>query len=178
MATLFPPNHLYPPSAHLPGMSVAIVYHSETGNTEGVAGRLATATGGELIPVKDGTGYNKITMYLLGSARARRRELAPIEPAVIDVSRHTLVVIGSPVWAWSPTPAANAAIAALKGCEGKKGIVFATCGGKPGETLSMMKVALAARGVDVVGGFVFSQKDLRDEQKLAELVSAVKTAAG
>jgi flavorubredoxin len=159
-------------------MSVAIVYHSETGNTEGVAKGLASACGGELIPVKDCTGYNKITMYLLGSARARRRELARIEPATIDVSRHTLVVIGSPVWAWSPTPAANAAIAALRGCEGKKGIVFATCGGKPGETLARMKEALAARGVDVVGMFVFAKKDLRDEQKVGELVAAVKKTAG
>jgi hypothetical protein len=159
-------------------MSVAIVFHSETGNTGGVAKRLASSCGGELVPVKDCTGYNKITMYLLGSARARRRELAPIEPAVIDVSRHTLVVVGSPVWAWSPTPAANAAIAALRGCEGKKGFVFATCGGKPGETLAMMKEALAARGVDVVGAFVFAKKDLGDEQKVGELVAAVKKAAG
>ncbi|MDD1656968.1 MAG: ArsR family transcriptional regulator [Methanomicrobiales archaeon] len=159
-------------------MSVAIVYHSETGNTEGVAKRIASATGGELIPVKDCTGYNKITMYLLGSARARRRELARIEPAAIDVSRHTLIVVGSPVWAWSPTPAANAAIAALRGCEGKKGIVLATCGGKPGETLAMMKEALLARGVDVVGTFAFAPRDLTDEQKMAELVSAVKQSAG
>ncbi|MDD1656174.1 MAG: ArsR family transcriptional regulator [Methanomicrobiales archaeon] len=159
-------------------MSVAIVFHSETGNTEGVAKRLASACGGELIPVRDCAGYNRITMYLRGAARARRRELARIEPAVIDISRHSLVVVGSPVWAWSPTPAANAAIAALRGCEGKKGIVFATCGGKPGETLVMMKDALAARGVDVVGAFPFARKDLRDELKLAELVSAVKQAAG
>ncbi|MDD1654446.1 MAG: ArsR family transcriptional regulator [Methanomicrobiales archaeon] len=159
-------------------MSVAIVFHSETGNTQGVAQRLASACDGTLIPVKDLEGYSKFTMYLKGSARARRRKLDPIEPSVIDVSGHSVVVIGTPVWAWSPTPAVNAAIAALKGCEGKKGIVFATCGGKPGETLSMMKEALAAKGVDVVGQFVFVQKELGDGQKLAELVSAVKQAAG
>jgi len=159
-------------------MSVAIVFHSVTGNTEGVAKRIASATSGELIRVKDCAGYNKITLYLKGAPRARRRHLDQIEPAVIDVSGHSVIVVGTPVWAWSPTPAANAAIAALRGCEGKKGIVFATCGGKAGETLSMMKEALAARGVDVVGGFAFSQKELTDEQKLGELVSAVKQAAG
>ncbi len=159
-------------------MSVAIVFHSETGNTEGGAKRLASAVGGELIPVRDCAGYNKITMYLLGASRAHRKELAQIEPAVIDVSRHSLVVVGSPVWAWSPTPAANAAFAALRGCEGKKGIVFATSGGKPGETLTMMREALAARDVDVAGAFPFAPKDLRDEQKLAELVTAVKWASG
>jgi len=159
-------------------MSVAIVFHSETGNTEGVARRLASACVGEVVRVKDCAGYNKITMYLLGAPRARRRELARIEPAVIDVSRHSLVVVGSPVWAWSPTPAANASVAALRGCEGKKGIVFATSGGTPGETLTMMREALAARGVEVVGAFHFGRKDLVDEQKLAELASAVKKAEG
>jgi hypothetical protein len=159
-------------------MSVAIVYHSETRNTEGVAKRLASASGGELISVRDCAGYNKITMYLMGAPRARLRELATIEPAVIDVSRHTLIVVGSPVWAWSPTPAANAAIVALQGCEGKKGIVFATSGGTPGETLAMMKEALAARGVEVVGAFHFGRKELTDPEKLGAMVAAVKKAAG
>jgi flavorubredoxin len=159
-------------------MSVAIVYHSETGNTAKVATHLASASGADLVPVRDCAGYNKITMYLLGAPRARRRELARIEPAVIDISRHSLVVVGSPVWTWSPTPAANAAVAALRGCEGKKGIVFATSGGTPGETLTMMRGALAARGVEVVGAFHFGRKDLVDAQKLAELASAVKTAEG
>ncbi|MDD1653809.1 MAG: ArsR family transcriptional regulator [Methanomicrobiales archaeon] len=159
-------------------MSVAIVYHSVTGNTEGVARQIASATGGELIPVKDLESYNKITLYVKGGARAHRRQLDPIDPAVIDVSRHNLIVIGTPVWAWSPTPAANAAIAALRGCEGKKGIVYATCGGKAGGTTAMMTEALAAKGVDVVGQFVFAQKELGDEQKISALVTAVKQAAG
>jgi flavodoxin len=159
-------------------MSVAIVFHSETGNTQGVAQRLASACSGELIPVKDRAGYNKITMYVVGGARAHKRERNEIDPAVIDVSRHSVIVIGSPVWAWSPTPATNAAIASLRGCEGKKGIIFATSGGKPGETLAMMRSDLATRGVDVVGTFHFGRKELGDEQKLAALVSAVKQAAG
>jgi flavodoxin len=159
-------------------MSVCIVYHSETGNTKKVAEAVAKATGAVLVPVRDTAGYNKITMYLVGAPKAHRGEKAVIEPPAIDVSAYDLVVIGTPVWAWSPTPAANAAIAALTGCDGKKGLVFATSGGKPGETLGVMAQALSARGVKVEGSFHFGRRELGDAEKLGEFIDAVKMAMG
>ena len=158
-------------------MSVCIVYHSETGNTKGVAEAVAKTTTAVLIPVRDCAGYNKITMYLLGAPRAHAGEKATIEPSRIDVSAHDLIVFGSPVWAWSPTPAANAAIAALYGCEGKKGMVFATSGGKPGDTLAILKQALEGRKVKVEGTFHFSRKELGDEKKLKEFIDAIKSVS-
>jgi len=159
-------------------MSVCIIYHSETGNTRKMAEAVAKATGAVLVPVKDTAGYNRITMYLVGAPRARRGEKAVIEPAKIDVSGYELVIIGSPVWAWRPTPAANAAIAALSGCEGKRGMVFATSGGQPGDTLAILGQALSARGVNVEGTFHFSRKELGDAWKVGEFIDAVKRASG
>jgi flavodoxin len=159
-------------------MSVCIVYHSETGNTKKVAEAVAKATGAALIPVRDTAGYSKITMYLLGAPRARRGEKATIEPPKIDVAAYDLVIVGSPVWAWSPTPGANAAVAALTGCEGKRGMVFATSGGKPGETLAILEKALSGRGVTVEGTFHFGRRDLGDAKKLGEFIDAVKKAPG
>ena len=159
-------------------MSVCIVYHSETGNTKKVAEHVAKATSATLIPVRDLAGYNKITMYLLGIPRARAGDKATIEPPVIDVSAFDLVVVGSPVWAFRPTPAANAAIAALAGCEGKKGIVFITSGGGPRDALEIMKKALEGRKVKVEGSFHFPMKELGDEKKLKEFVDAIKGVLG
>jgi flavodoxin len=158
-------------------MSVCIVYHSETGNTRKVAEHVAKATGATLIPVRDLAGYNKITRYLLGIPRARAGDKAAIEPPVIDVSAFDLVVVGSPVWAFRPTPAANAAMAALAGCEGKKGIVFITSGGGPREALEILKKALEGRKVKVEGAFHFPMKDLRDEKKLAEFADAIRKSS-
>jgi flavorubredoxin len=159
-------------------MSVCIVYHSETGNTKKVAEYVAKATGATLIPVRDLADYNKITMYLFGIPRARAGDKAAIEPPMIDVSAFDLVVVGSPVWAWKPTPAANAAIAALTGCEGKKGIVFITSGGGPRDALEVMKKALAGRGLKVVGAFHYPMKELGDEKKLREFIDAIRSASG
>jgi flavodoxin len=157
-------------------MSVCIVYHSETGNTKKVAESVAKAIGAVLIPVRDTANYSRIGRYLTGARKARAGEKAAIEPSKIDVSAYDHVIVGSPVWAWSPTPGANAAIAALTGCEGKRGMVFATCGGKPGDTLDIMKRALEERKVKVGGSFNFTKKDLGDPKKIGEFIEAVRKA--
>jgi flavodoxin len=158
-------------------MSVCIVYHSETGNTKRVAETVAKATGAVLIPVKDLANYSRIGRYLVGARKARAGQKSEIEPAKIDVSAYDLIVVGSPVWAWKPTPAANAAIAALAGCDGKKGMVFATSGGKPGETLAILKSALEGRKMKVGGSFHFGKRDLGDEKKLKEFADAIRSAS-
>ncbi|MDD1669699.1 MAG: NAD(P)H-dependent oxidoreductase [Methanomicrobiales archaeon] len=159
-------------------MSVCIVYHSETGNTKKVAEAVAKATGAVLVPVKDTAGYNRFTRYLVGARKAMAGEKAAIEPSRIDVSAYDLVIVGTPVWAWKPTPGANAAIAALAGCEGKRGLVFATCGSKAGETLRILQEALEQRKVRVEGSFEFSRRELGDAKKLGEFIEAVKRASG
>jgi flavodoxin len=158
-------------------MSVCIVYHSETGNTKKVAEYVARATGATLIPVRDLAGYNKVTMYLLGAPRAMKGEKAAVEPSVIDISPFDLIVVGSPVWAFRPTPAANGAIAALSGCEGKKGMVFITSGGGPRDALEILKQTLAERGVKVEGAFHFPMKEIGDERQLNEFIDAVRGAS-
>jgi menaquinone-dependent protoporphyrinogen IX oxidase len=159
-------------------MAAVIVYHSETGQTRLVAEQVAKRTGAVLIPVHDQAHYNAITRYLVGARLARNNEKAHIEPSVIDVSLYDGVIIGSPVWAWHPTPAINAAVAALKGCEGKPGIVFATSGGMPGETVEMIKTALSARGVQVQVAFHFNRKEIQDQKKMGDLVSAIIAMRG
>lgn len=160
----------YPPS---PCMVAVIVYHSETGQTRLVAEQVATKTGSVLIPVHDQAQYNAITRYLVGARSARNGERANIDQVKIDTSPYEGIVVGSPVWAWHPTPAINAAVEALEGCKGKPGIVFATSGGMPGETLEIMRDALHKRGVQVQTMFHFSRKEIQDQKKIGELVSAI-----
>jgi len=159
-------------------MSVCIVYHSETGNTKKVAEAVAKATGAVLVPVKDLANYSKIGRYLVGARKARAGQKSEIEPAKIDVSAYDMVVVGSPVWAWKPTPAANAAIAALTGCEGKRAIVLVTSGGMPGETMEILKHALEARKMQVEGAFHFTDHELDDETKMKTFIEAIRKAPG
>jgi flavodoxin len=158
-------------------MSVCIVYHSETGNTRSVAEQVAAATDADLIEVKDLAGYSKMGMYLKGAPKAMRGEKADIEPSVIDVSGYDTVVLGSPVWGRSPTPAVNAAVAALQGIEGKTAVVFCTCGGMAGKTLETMQTMLAERGATVEGAIAFTERDLRKTEMVDALIDLVRPRA-
>ncbi len=159
-------------------MAVVIVYHSETGQTRMVAEQVARRTGAVLIPVHDQAQYNAVTRYLVGARLARNREKARIQPLEIDVSPYEGIVVGSPVWAWHPTPAINTAIDVLRGCEGKPGIVFATSGGMPGETARIMSDALTLRGVRIQGTFHFGREEIQDQKRIGELVTAVISMRG
>ena len=103
-----------------------------------------------------------------------KEECDPIEPESIDVFTSDLVVIGTPVWAFKATPAINAAIAALRGCEGKKAVIFATCGSSAKDTLTILKKALAVKGVSVIGEYVLTRKEIGEGQKVNDLVASIK----
>jgi len=150
-------------------MSVCVIYHSYSGNTRKVAEALAAESKAALLEVRDLARYSRISVYFSGGRKAARGELASIEPAEIDVSPYSLFYIGSPVWGRHPTPAVNAAIAALKGCEGKKCVVFATYGGTPGETLNLMATALRARSADVIGSVGIRNGEQGYQEKIREL---------
>jgi flavodoxin len=155
-------------------MKTSIIYHSYSGITRGIAEKIQKACGGDLIEVKLKENYSKLTAYTLGCYRATKEQCDPIEPETIDVSASDLLVIGTPVWAFKATPAINGAIAALKGCDGKKAVIFATCGGSAKDTLPILKKALDAKGVTVIGQFVFTKKEIEDEPKINVLIDRIK----
>jgi flavodoxin len=155
-------------------MKTVIIYHSFTGVTRTIAEHLQAACGGDLVEVRPRDPYSKITVYVLGTVRARGGKADVVEPASIDVSPYDLIVIGTPVWAWRPTPVINGAVQALSGSQGKKAVVFATCGTAPGDTLQQLRGALTAKGVRVSGEFAFSTKDLQDPRTVEALVAHVR----
>ncbi|MDD1681133.1 MAG: NAD(P)H-dependent oxidoreductase [Methanoregula sp.] len=157
-------------------MKTSIIYYSYSGNTRGVAEKVHAALGGELIEVVSKEYSSKITAYTIGCYRAMKGMSDPIEPETIDVAAHDIIVIGTPVWAGKATPAINAAVAALEGCKGKKAVIFATCGGKEGETLPVLKMALEERGVTVAGEFAFDKTGMKDPEQINAMITAIKTA--
>ena len=157
-------------------MKPSIIYYSYSGITRGIAEEIQKACGGDLVEVKLKQNYSSITAYTLGCYRAIKEERDPIEPETIDVSSSDLIVIGTPVWAFKATPAINAAIAALKGCDGKKAVIFATCGSSAKDTLLTLKKALRAKGVAVVGEFVLTKKEIGEGHKVNILIDSVNQA--
>jgi flavodoxin len=155
-------------------MKAVIIYHSHTGTTRGVAETIHDACGGTLVEVKPKERHSSPVAYFLGLFRSWKHEYDPIDPAIIDVSSADVVVIGTPVWTRRATPAITAAVEALRGCSGKKAVLFATCGAYAGDTLPILARALEAKGMRVAGEFVLTQRDVGDRDRLDALIASVK----
>lgn len=159
-------------------MRVMIVFHSLSGNTRRVAELLAGRLEGvveaaDLVEVHDLHQYSTLTAYMVGVPRAMRGEAAAVDPVEIDVTDYDVVVVGTPVWAFAPTPAVNGAVAALRGAEGKDAVVFVTSGGAPGEAAERLGTALERRGPRVRGAVLFDRRNLENEERIDELVALV-----
>lgn len=157
-------------------MKSCIIYHSYSGVTRGIAEKVWSSCGGDLIEVKPKDDYSALTAYSVGCFRARKGAPDPVIPKTLDVSGYDLLIIGTPVWAWKATPVINGAIAALKGCEGKQAVIFATCGSSPGDTLPVMKSALEQRHIRVTGMVSLNKREISRKEKIGELITLVRSA--
>ena len=159
-------------------MSITTIFYSHSGITGGIAQQIHDACGGECVEVKPVKPYSKISAYSQGVRRAMKGECDEIVPASIDVSETDIIVIGTPVWAFRAVPPVNAAVEALAGCEGKTAVLFATCKGAAKDTLPHLAEALSAKGVQIAGEYVLDKNDVRDQDTIAALIAAVKSADG
>jgi DNA-binding transcriptional ArsR family regulator len=157
-------------------LNLAIICYSYTGVTLGVAEQIRDSCGGEIVTVKTREKYNTFTAYTRGVLRSRQGESDAIDPEFIDVSPYDLLVIATPVWAWKPAPAINAAVAALRGCEGKKAVILVTCNGQFGEAIPLLKRALEARGLIVSAEIGLTKRDVGDIDKRNGIIGQIVSA--
>ena len=153
-----------------------VIFYSYSGVTRGVAEGIRNASGCDLIEVRTTTPYSSFTAYTTGVLRSRKRTCDPIEPAEIDVSAYDLLIVGTPVWAWKPSPAINAAVQALRGCEGKMAVIFTTCSNQPGEALPILSKELADRGVRVMAEISLDAEDTKNPDAGGELLRQIIAA--
>lgn len=154
-------------------LNLAIIYYSHSGITRGLMEKIHAVCGGDLIEVQTVKKYRTFTAFTTGCIRSRNEEIDPITPAVIDVSGYDLLVVACPVWAWKPAPAANAIVAGLSGCTGKKAVICTTYSNNPGHCLSILKRRLEDRGVLVLNEAAFSRRESEDPHQGMELIRKI-----
>ena len=159
-------------------MRICILYHSETGNTRHAAQHLASACSAErLIEILDRTRYGRFTRFASQCSKAFNESLAPISPTTIDVAPYDLIVMGSPVWAYRPTPVIHAAINALTGYTGKPVIGFFTHGGRPGSTEKVFTRWCEHRWLKVAGTVTIHTKEIGNEDKIKEILDLIQSVS-
>jgi flavodoxin len=135
-------------------MKKLIVYYSLEGNTRFIARLIAETVGADLLELKpkediSPTGFSR---FLKGGGQVIKNvqpELLPFDKRPED---YDMIVIGTPVWAWSYAPALATFFSTIS-LKGKRIALFCCSGGGKGRTLAKMKEKLA--GNEFIGEIDF-----------------------
>jgi flavodoxin len=106
-------------------MKSLVVYYTRTGKTKSVAETIATQLGADLEEIVDLKKRQGKIGWMLSGKDATRKSLTDIAPPTKNPADYELVVIGTPIWAWSPTPAIRTYIGKFD-FSGKKVALFYT----------------------------------------------------
>ena len=153
-------------------MRTAIVYFSLTGNTEKVALEIARQLEQKNINISKIRLRGKTGNFCSNALQAFLRKKADIKEVRDDFSGIDFIFVGSPVWAFAPTPQVNTFLEQCRGLEGKTAVVFVTYGsgvGK-GKALRIMKQKLLTKGVKGIYSFSISDKIVNAEENLRKKI--------
>lgn len=113
-------------------LDTAVVYFSCTGNTEKVAEKIATATGGPLLRIEPAILYSSADLNYNSDCRANDEQNDPTaRPALAspipDISSFDAVYLGYPIW-WSGAPKVILTFLEETDLAGKTVVPFCTSG--------------------------------------------------
>jgi len=98
----------------MPAPKILVIFYSRSGTTRRIATALSATLGGSVEEIVEGKGRGGFLGYGRSLIEARRKRLPSILPAKNDPSSFDLVVIGTPVWAWSVSSPVRAYLTANK----------------------------------------------------------------
>ena len=148
-------------------MKSLIVYYSYSGNTKKVAEVLTglLKEKGE-VSVVELKALDEARAFLVQCRRALSKVRAKIEPDNFNLSGYDLVCLGTPVWAFAPTPAINTFLDNCAGLGGKEAAVFTTYGSGSGNKrcLAYMQNTLLKKGAKKCEQFSIQQFKVSDKE--------------
>lgn len=159
-------------------MKSAIIYYSYSGNTQKVAKVLweLLREKGEADQIEL-VAQDESRSFLMQCKRALFRKQAKIQPVNTDLGNYDLVCLGTPVWAFAPTPAINTYLERASGLADKPVVLFATFGSGSGlkKCLDYMEKILAKKGVKQFSRFSIQQFKVNNKEFV---LSKIKEALG
>lgn len=153
-------------SSHFFKMKSAIIYYSYSGNTKKVANILK-----ELLDKKgeceeiELIAQDESKSFLGQCHRAFQRKKAKINTVKSEFSGYDLICLGTPVWAFTPTPAMNTFLDLCAGLEGKQVLLFTTYGSGTGNErcLNYMQNILSKKKASSFSRFSIQQFKVNDK---------------
>ena len=95
-------------------MRSLIAYYSRTGKTKRVAEAISDSLGADIEEIIDIKNRDGIRGFLLAAKDSVTKRFTQIKPTQRDPALYDLVIVGSPVWAFTVTPAIRTYLAENK----------------------------------------------------------------
>ena len=136
-------------------MKTAVIFYSFEGNCALVAKAIKDALNADIFEIKtrDGKKRTGSAKYVWGGFQVITRKKPELEPLSIDINTYDLIVLGTPVWASSPTPAMLSFLSKTE-ITGKKIALFCCHAGGKGGVFDKFRALLP--GNTIVGEIDFT----------------------
>ena len=155
-------------------LKALVVYYSRTGTTRRLAEAVAKALQADIEPIIDRTRRSGIIGYLRSVAESLQKRGASIEPMKTDPRSYDLVVIGTPIWAWSVSSPVRSYLAANRGLLPNVAF-FCTMGGQGNERSFEEMKAIAGKAP--IASCAVTARDVASEAygpRIAQFVEQLK----
>jgi len=146
-------------------MKTLIVYYSYSGNTKRIAEKLKDILSKkgevEIRQLRPADESRNFFIQATSAFLGKRTQLFDVQ---FDLAGYDLICIGTPVWAFAPTPAVNTFLDKLQNLDGKDAICFTTYGSGAGvkKCLNMMSNRLKQKGAFKISSFSIQQGKVND----------------
>jgi len=156
---------------------ILVVYYSRTGNTKRVAEDIANLLGADIERIIDKKNRNGFWGFLIAGKDALSKKITQIEKTEKNPANYDIVIIGTPIWAGSITPAVRTYLLQNKNSL-KRIAVFTTAFRDGPEKIVNQIEEIAEKKVINFTGFI--EKELKPEskdiynKKILDFVSSLK----
>lgn len=110
-------------------MKILIIYYSRTGNTKRIAQELATLLPADIEKIIESEPREGFINWLRAGKDAMQKKISIIAPIKSNIGEYDLLIIGSPVWAFTVPPPIRSFLTQYRS-EIKRVAFFATMGGR------------------------------------------------
>ena len=140
-------------------MKTAVIYYSYGGNSALVAEILKAELRADVFRIEtlDSKKRKGFSLFLWGGGQVFFGKKPPLKPLSVDINAYDLIVLGTPVWAGSPTPAIVSFLS-KNSITGKKIALFCCHAGGMGKALEKLKAMLNGNTIKGETDFKFSAK--------------------
>ncbi|MFX0075923.1 MAG: flavodoxin family protein [Candidatus Hermodarchaeota archaeon] len=144
---------------------ILIVYYSLTGSTRFIAETLVEPLEADILELKPLKELNPDSgkKFMWGGAQATMKKKPKLEEIEIDPLEYDLIVLGTPVWAWTINPSIRSFLSMFD-LSGKKVALWTCSAGSGNRAMEQFKKAL--KKSDIIGQirFQFSFQEPLDKE--------------